>query len=317
MKRRHLVLLVLVVLGSGATAFYAGRLVTTTRQTGRYRARHEWLADAPARAVRAEQRFQQRTQQLADGVRSAQARLSTLLADPCSTGEQVLAQTDHVIASHAHLMKAVGKHLVALRDALPRQQQHRLMGTCADLLQRQVQRRYRWRRGAQGDSDGPGRGNGYGDGGRRQGWRGPGRGRGRQYRAGGYGGHGLAGRLDLTDEQAIVAHQRDPDFDEDCARLKNRLQQAHADLLDSLERVDVGDEGLLTQIDTMIEAHGGLERRVARHVVLLRPLLTPTQRDRLAGLCGGRGRYQRDSSATWPRDNMGEWTYRFLSWVVQ
>jgi len=306
MRRRYLLIVVLVILGSGVAAFCIGRIV----RADRHQAQAGWLRGASVNTVRAEQQFQQRTRQLAEAVQVERDRLSLMLADPDSADEQIIAQTENVVTSHARLMDAVGGHLVELRGTLPRGQQRCLMELCVDSLQGQVRRRYR-RRGAFGDdTNWPGWGNGYG-GGHGQGPRGGGRGRGRQYAAGQGSVHGLAGRLGLTAEQAAMAQQRDPDFDADCDDLKDRLSRTHADLLASFQRADVSDTELLNHVAALIEAHAGLERRVARHVVLLRPLLTQAQRERLAGLCGGTGRFRGGGPASWRQGNVGQ-----LAWAL-
>jgi len=158
-----------------------------------------------------------------------------------------------------------------------------------------MQRRFRWRGGAQDQ------GQGF-MGGRRGGWgRGGGRGNGygRQYR-GGRGGstQDLAGRLRLTQEQATWIGQQDPNFDGECTLLRDRLYEAHANVLASLENVHSSEPELTAQVEALIEAHNALERRVAQHVVLLRSQLTPPQLDQLCELCRGGGRTTRSPVRT-------------------
>ena len=56
-------------------------------------------------------------------------------------------------------------------------------------------------------------------------------------------------------------------------------------LLASLEDTQVTEQELATKVETLVEAHKALEKRVAQHIVLLRPRLTQEQRDQLGGLC--------------------------------
>jgi hypothetical protein len=116
---------------------------------------------------------------------------------------------------------------------------------------------------------------------------GPGPGYGRQYRGGSPADRGLVGRLGLTEEQAALIRQQDPDFQQQSELLKNRLTEAHNNLVTSLEKVQSDDGELLGRIEDLIKAHGNLEKRVAQHLVLLRPHLSQEQRARLSELCTG------------------------------
>lgn len=286
MSRGRLLIFVLGLPVCGAAAFYVGRGAAGGASLREHQARHKWLHGAPAGALRAEQQFTRRVARLDATVRADQARLASLLGDPCATGDQILEQAERVAGSHTRLMEAVGNHLVELREVLPGQQRRELMGACANSLRGRVQRRYRWRGGAQDQSA------------ERRGGRGYGRGRGRRYRGGQEVGDTLASRLELTDEQALLAQRYDPNFEEDCTGLKDRLREAHSGLVEAFESTDVGNGDLLERIGDLIEAHNALERRVARYVVLLRPHLSREQQERLSGLCGGGRRYQGGPSAS-------------------
>jgi len=302
MKRPGLVIVVIVILGTAAGSFWIGRLGAAGRREPGTRMQHGWMQGMPARVARAERQFQARSSRLADSVRRQQALLSSALEDPCSADQEILARADRVIESHELLMRAVGEHLATLSNRLPRAQVDRLMGSCVNSLRGRVQGRYRWRGGMQGDSFGAAQGGDYRG---RYGWgaAGQGAGRGRQYRGGHNGGHGLALRLGLSEEQIAWAQQRDPDFEEDCTRLKEQLSDAHAALVDCFERRPVDDAALPAKINDLIEAHSHLERRVAQHVVLLRPCLSPDQLERLSRSCrGGRGSGAANPSSTGRRN---------------
>lgn len=274
MKRREAIVLVAVAVAVGAVAFCAGRAVTARQRSREHSGGRGWLHDAPVDAVQADRDFERQTRQRADAVRAEQVALLSILADPCSPREQVLAQADRVVESRATLLRSIGRHLVQLRDSLPESQEHRLMQFCAHSLRGSAQRRYRWRGGTQdGGAGAPGRGGGRGAG------------RGRQYRGGWGDGHPLAHRLQLTEEQTAWAQQHDPDFDQECLILRDSLREAHMGLVASFEDERTADEELLAQVDRLIEAHRGLEKRVVEHVVVLQPLLTRQQRERLLGLC--------------------------------
>lgn len=281
MNRRYTILLLVVVFATGTTAFVTGRLIAARRHDRFAGTSQGWLEDAPARVRQSDRRFEEQAQGLMDVVASAKSRLSNLLRDPGATEQEVLAQVDRVIASHTALMDAVGGHLTELRDNLPLRQRQRLMASCGNSLQHQMRRRYRWRGGR---SDTQWQGRGYG-GGRGQG--GQGRGRGRQYRGGRDDARGpFAERLDLTDEQVTFSQERDPDFTADSELLAERVRSAYADLLVSFEDASVSDDDLLAKIRDLTEAHNALERRVAEHVVRIRPDLSERQREVLAELAG-------------------------------
>lgn len=281
MNRRYTILLLVIVFATGATAFVTGRLIAARRQ-GRFEpVSGGWLRNAPARLRQSDRQFEDRAKSLMDRVASEKSRLSSLLRDPGATENEILAQVDRVITSHTALMNAVGGHLVELRDNLPQRQRRHLMVSCGNSLQHQMQRRFRWRGG---QSDAQWQGQGYG-GGRGQG--GQGRGRGRQYRGGrGDEGGPFARRLELTDAQISLAQERDPNFAADSALLAEQVRSTCADLLASFEDATVSDEDLVTKIRGLTEAHNALEKRVAEHVVRIRPDLSDGQREILAELAG-------------------------------
>jgi len=273
MRRREVLILVVLIVALGAAAFYAGR----TRAAGRNTAGPGWLRDVPASTVEEEVYFAQQARLLSETVCAERAAFSSMLADANATEDQIRVQMDRVLESHGTLVRAVGQRLVGLRERLPELQARGFMQSCADSLRGQVQRRYRWRGGAQDDSGlqahTGGRGAGYG----------------RQYRGGRDGGlHLFARRLQLTEEQNAWMEAHDPNFEADCVLLKERLRQVHTDLIASLEDSDSVDQELLAQIDTLVEAHRELETRVAQSIMLLRPHLSPEQRTHLSGLCRGR-----------------------------
>ncbi|MBM4029583.1 MAG: hypothetical protein FJ280_29920 [Planctomycetes bacterium] len=279
MKRREALLLVGAILMAGTAAFCVGRTTTARRQGPAAGAQTEWLADVPE-AVTAEQRFAEQAGRLADALRQEQAALAAMLPDIHVTGEQVLSQVDNVTQAHALLARAVGGHLVRLRHTLPEPQGQRLMLSCAESVQGSMQRRYRWRGGAQdpgeGFPGGRGGGPGRGEGGRGAGFR-------QQYRGGRSNTtSGLALRLRLTDEQVTWSRQQDPDFEDQCARLKDRLHEAHADLAAGFRNAGITEEEFTAKVEGLLQAHDALEKRVARHIVLLRPHLSPEQRSLLS-----------------------------------
>jgi len=286
-SRRNTYILIGAILAAG-TAFCIGRTVATAQRVRVTGVKPAWLVNGSPAAVQAERRFEQLVREQTDVVRAEQALLASMLPDIRFTGEQILAQVDKVMQSHATLAKSVGVHLSDLRGILTGTQGRRLMSSCANSLQGSVQRRYRWRGGAQEQGEGftGGRrgGSGRGEGGRGNGY-------GRQYRGGSSDStSGLARRLRLTQEQITWAQQQDPNFDEECVSLRTRLYEEHARLVTSFENAQMPDGELTTRVDDLVAAHAALEKRVAQHIVLLRPRLSQEQRDLLSSLCRGRSR---------------------------
>jgi len=98
-------------------------------------------------------------------------------------------------------------------------------------------------------------------------------------------GAGLAQSLRLTDEQTTIARQQDPGFEVEAAQLRDSLLAERAKLLAAFEDPRTANDELLTQIEKLISAHSQIERRIAKHVLVLRPHLTTDQQKWLIGLC--------------------------------
>jgi hypothetical protein len=296
MQRRDIFILIGIVLAVGAAAFYVGRTAATRRKAPPAGGQPGWLGNVPGETAQAEQHFAQQARERMDAVRAERAVLASMLPDSRFTGEQVLAQVDSIVQSHATLAKSVGVHLAGLHSNLPEAQGQRLMLSCANSLHGSMQRRYRWRGGAQDQGEGfmggRGGGPGHGAGGRGAGY-------GKQYRGGRSDAMpGLARRLQLTQEQNTWIQERDPNFEGQCVLLRDRLHEAHGDLVASFEEARTAGGELVTKIESLMAAHGALEKRVARHIVLLRPQLSQEQRDRLSGLSRGRPEDAGDAAST-------------------
>jgi len=198
----------------------------------------------------------------------------------------VLERTENVIGAHKHLMRRVGEHVVELRGKLPASNQDYLMSLCAETVRGPISR--------MGGRVGGGRQNGFGG-------RGPGGGRGNGYGRGGGAGAGrgggdgygmrlrvrdrLARRLRLDEEQVSILRDKDFGFEADSMRLRDILMAERTTLLALFEDPKSTDEELLQQIDKLILAHSQIERRIAEHVLVLRPYLTVEQQKWLIGLC--------------------------------
>lgn len=97
---------------------------------------------------------------LAADLREQREGFASLLEDPQSTDEAVLAQSEKVIAAHDTLERRVVRHLLLIRPHLSPAQQQRLMGLCAEGIRRGPD--YHCRCGPEGDVGPAGGGTGCG-----------------------------------------------------------------------------------------------------------------------------------------------------------
>lgn len=107
-----------------------------------------------------------------------------------------------------------------------------------------------------------------------------GRGRGRR------GHHAALSRwLALSPERAQAVREADPDFEQDVDLLTANLQGEREKLADLLDDPTSPNEQVMERVERVILAHNALERRVASHVLVIRPHLTAEQQKQLMGLC--------------------------------
>ena len=295
MNRKRTAILAIVSFVCGAGAFFNARLAALNRRQADAGTSRQWLNEASAAAIEQEERFEAELNLLTASLAAEQKSLASALEDPCTPNEMVLERTERVAQAHGHLLRRVAEHIVELRGKLPESNQSYLMGLCAETVRGPMCRT--GGRAGGGRHDGPGggpgprgRGNGRG--------RGAGFGRG----GGGRGGYGmrmgardrLARRLGLNEEQVSILQDKDSGFETDSERLRDALLAERTTLLALFEAPDSTDEELLQQIDKLISAHSRIERRIAEHVVVLRPYLTVEQQKWLIGLC----RRSQDDSAS-------------------
>ena len=278
MKRNRAIILTAVMIISGGVSFVATRLTATGPQQVEPAGSIPWLSGAPSPVVELEKTFNGQADALINALLQAQRGLATAIEDPCTPDGAILAQVETVIAAHESLLRQVGEHIAVLRLELPAGQRQRLMDLCAETLRGPLIRGGGAGRGFRGGSrmgprDGSGAGRGYGRGG------GGGYGQGRRL------GGGLAQSLRLTDEQIRIGQEQDPQFEADSANRRDTLLSERAKLLAVFENPTTTNDDLLGQLDRLILAHSQIERRVAAHVLVLRPYLTADQQKWLIGLC--------------------------------
>ncbi|MBE3097534.1 MAG: hypothetical protein IMZ44_10465 [Planctomycetes bacterium] len=91
--------------------------------------------------------------------------------------------------------------------------------------------------------------------------------------------------LGLPADQCKAVCGVDPTFGDDVRALLEVLHSERKGLAGVLEDPATPDEHILEHMESVIAGHDALERRVARHVLLIRPHLTAEQQKRLMGLC--------------------------------
>ncbi len=278
MSRNRAIILTAIMTISGGVSFVATRLAATAPQEAELTRSGRWLNGAPSSVVELDRNFEERASALVETLLQEQKNLAAAIEDPCAPDAAIFAHVETVIGAHESLLRQVGKHIAALRSELPAGQRERLMDLCAEIVRGPLIRGGGGGRGPgygggsrMGPRDGSGAGRGYG--------RGPGYGRGRML------GGGLAQSLRLTDEQIRIGREQDPQFEADAASLRNTLLAERAKLLDIFENPATTNDSLLRQLDNLISAHSQIERRVAAHVLVLRPHLSAEQQKWLIGLC--------------------------------
>lgn len=295
MNRKRTAVLAIVSFICGTGAFLNARMTAINRQEAGAGPSRQWLSEASGAAIELEERFGAELDRLITNLAAEQKFLASVLEDPCTPNEVVLERTENVIGVHKHLMRRVGEHVVELRGKLPASNQDYLMSLCAETVRGPISRMGgRVGGGRQDGFGGPGaggRGNGYGRGGGAGRGGGPGRGGGAgRGGGGGYGMHlsvrdRLARRLRLDEEQVSILRDKDSGFEADSMRLRDILLTERTAMLALFEDPKSADEELLQQIDRLILAHSQIERRIAEHVLVLRPYLTVEQQKWLTGLC--------------------------------
>ena len=277
MNRNKTIALIVAIVVCGAISFIGTRLAAIASQKTARGGSVSWLAEADPSVIELEEKFSKEANELIEKLLQEQRNLAQVIEDPCTSDEAMLAQIESVIAVHEPLLRRVGEHIAALRSKLPEMQRERLMDVCAEVIrgpmrQGRGQGYGRGRQmGRQDSSEAVQRGRGYG---RAAGGRGYGRQRGR-----------LARRLGLTGEQMLIIQEKDPDFEADLIRMRNTLMTEREELLNAFEDARTSNQELLEQINALVLAHSQIERRIARHLLILRPHLNAEQQKWLIGLC--------------------------------
>jgi len=263
MNRKRTAISATVVLICGAIAFFNARSDALSE-----RGTEKWLKDASESAIALEDKFEKEMDGLIAALMDGQRSLGSALEDPCTPDEVVMEQAEKVVSAHERLMRQAGEHIVKLRSRLSADNRQKLMRLCAETVRGPV-RRLEGRGGGRGRRDGSGRGYGR-------------QGRGRSGRGGGYGmrraiRQRLAYGLELTETQVSLLNQEDTEFETETSQLRDMLLAERAKLLSMFEDSATTGDQLLQQIEGLIAAHSAIERRVVKHVLVLRSYLTGEQ----------------------------------------
>jgi hypothetical protein len=100
----------------------------------------------------------------------------------------------------------------------------------------------------------------------------------------------LARNIEFTPEQIQLFEQLDPKFEVESTKLAKTVSDEHEQLALLLETQSTNDNDILEQLEKLFESRAQLERRTSRHVLLIRPHLSPEQQKILVGLCANCGR---------------------------
>lgn len=291
-RRKEVIVLAMVMLVFGAISFFGTRLSAVTEQETGPVAQASWLGDAPIEVIELEESFDGEMRRLVDRLIGEQRSLGLLLGNAETADGAVMAQIEKVMQAHEHLMIRVGEHIIELRGVLAATQQERLMRLCVEVIRGPM-------RGLDGEGGwcgGPGWCCGANVNKPVSGccencvcWRGRGDSRERvfecdckwRHRRG----RGLVRRLKLSDEQVEQIKRIDAAFEADAARFGIALKKEQTRLVSMFENPGIDESELLEQIRQLVSVHNELERRVAKHVLLLRPHLTVEQQGWLVGLC--------------------------------
>ena len=88
--------------------------------------------------------------------------------------------------------------------------------------------------------------------------------------------------FDLRQIQLI--HQLDPEFDQQSFDMSRRLRDYYLQLAQLLADPNTTEEAVWGHLENLFELRNQLDRRIAEHVLLIRPHLTPQQLNILINL---------------------------------
>ena len=94
----------------------------------------------------------------------------------------------------------------------------------------------------------------------------------------------LCNWLKLSQQQRASVRATDPGFVDEAGKLRQDAEADRMALAALLEAPGSSDQQIMAQIERVIASHDALERRVATHMLAIRPILTPEQAKQLMGL---------------------------------
>ncbi len=267
-KITHATVFILVVFFCWLSSFW----ITRSRAVSRWQEGNPaWMQNVSDEVITTEQQFCAWIEKHTQALKHERMTLVQLLESSESDDQAILAQAELVASNHAELLRGVGKHLKTMRLKLPDCQKKLLAGFCHQTLGGTLRRGGHGHQGGgcaqTGQSGHSGMGNG-----RRHGCR--------QRHC------GLIRKLQMTDEQLVIAEQKDPDFEEDIRQLQGAVLSERRQLYSLLEDQQNLNGQITQQIENLIATHNVLEKRLIGYVLTMRPHFSAQQQKRLIGLCG-------------------------------
>jgi Spy/CpxP family protein refolding chaperone len=116
----------------------------------------------------------------------------------------------------------------------------------------------------------------------------------------------MARWLGLSQQQRDVIETQDPTFWQDVIGQRERLAGERDRLARLLEDPTATDQQITAQVEGMIVLGNEVERRVAKHLLVVRKVLTPEQQKQLFGLAATRVREHMGWCGNWPDRSPGK-----------
>lgn len=282
MKQTECIILITIVLVSGAISFFATRMIAVARQESNQRISFQWLGGAPDEVLEIEKNFNTESDELIKTLMKEQKSLALMLEEVSATDETIVKQAEIASRAHEKLIRSVAEHIIEIHRKLPLTQQHHLMQLCAESVRGSTHRldeqRGAYCEACRGEGDLPCPGSGSSDErpkcckicinrkcvAKRK---------------------GFTQMLKLSKEQLNAIKQKDPTFEAESENLSRQLVDERSKLLTMFENIETNDKSLRQQVDRLILVHNTIEKRVVEYVVVLRSSLTPEQQKWLVGLC--------------------------------
>ena len=140
MDRKRTIAITVIVVVSGVISFVGTRIAAIGLQKTGIEASVPWLAEAAPSVIELEEKFNEEADGVIGDLLQEQKSLASVIEDPCTPDESIIAKTENVIAAHDSLLWRGGEHLATLRLELPGAQRRLLMDLCAEVIRGPIRR---------------------------------------------------------------------------------------------------------------------------------------------------------------------------------